>query len=55
MEDILHLRQLNEQARMVVIPGASHRFQEPGAWDMVLDLTRDWFSFEQVLLAEEYK
>jgi hypothetical protein len=38
----------------VVIPGASHRFEEPGAWDMVLDLTRDWFSFGQVLLAEEY-
>ena len=55
MADILHLRHLNDRARLVVIPGASHRFQEPGAWDMVLDLTRDWFSFEQVLLADEYK
>ena len=52
MADIQHLRDLNERSRLVIIPGASHRFQEPGAWDMVLDLTRDWFSFEQVLLAE---
>ena len=55
MADILHLRHLNDRARLVVIPGAGHQFQEPGAWDMVLDLTRDWFSFEQVLLADEYK
>ena len=54
MADIQHLRHLNDRARLVVIPGASHQFQEPGAWDMVLDLTRDWFSFGQVLLAEEY-
>ena len=54
MADILNLRHLNDRARLVVIPGASHQFQEPGAWDMVLDLTRDWFSFEQVLLADEY-
>ena len=55
MADIQYLRHLNDRARLVVIPGASHRFQEPGAWDMVLDLTRDWFSFEKVLLADEYK
>jgi pimeloyl-ACP methyl ester carboxylesterase len=54
MSDIQLLRHLNDRARLVVIPGASHRFEEPGAWDMVLDLTRDWFSFGQVLLAEEY-
>ena len=55
MADILQLRHLNDRARLVVIPGASHRFEEPGVWDMVLDLTRDWFSFGQVLLADEYK
>lgn len=52
MADIQYLRDLNEHSRLVVIPGASHQFLEPGAWDMVLDLTRDWFSFEQVLLAD---
>lgn len=52
MEDIQNFRRINEQARLVIIPGASHRFLEPGAWDMVLDLTRDWFEYEQVLLSE---
>ena len=54
MSDVQHLRHLNDRARLVVIPGAGHWFQEPGVWDMALDLTRDWFSFEQVLLADEY-
>lgn len=51
-EDIQSFVRLNEQAKLVIIPGATHRFQEPGAWDMVLDLTRDWFEFEQVLLSD---
>ena len=54
MTDILQLRDLNDRSKLVIIPGASHRFLEPGAWDMVLDLTRDWFEFEQVLLAEAH-
>lgn len=53
MDDIRQFRRINEQARLVIIPGASHRFLEEGAWDMVLDLTRDWFEFEQVLLTED--
>ena len=52
MEHILHLRRLNEDAKLVIIPGASHRFLEEGAWDMVLDLTRDWFEFQQVLVTD---
>ena len=52
LADIQLLRNLNERSKLVIIPGASHRFLEPGAWDMVLDLTRDWFAYEQVLLAE---
>ena len=43
---------LNEGSKMVTIPGTSHEFMEEGAWDMVLDLTRDWFEFEQVLLMD---
>ena len=53
-EDIMNLRRLNERSKLVIIPGASHRFLEEGAWDMVLDLTRDWFDYEQVLLADSY-
>ena len=52
MEDIQHFRRINDQAKLVIIPGTSHRFLEDGAWDMVLDLTRDWFEFEQVLVAD---
>ena len=52
LSDIRQLRRLNEDAKLVFIPGASHRFQEDGAWDMVLDLTRDWFAFEQVLVCD---
>ena len=52
MADIQHLRHINDRAKLVIIPGTSHRFMEEGAWDMVLDLTRDWFEFEQVLLAD---
>lgn len=43
---------MNEQSKLVIIPGANHRFLEDGAWDMVLDLTRDWFEFEQVLCCD---
>ena len=52
MDDIRQFRRINERSRLVIIPGASHRFQEDGVWDMVLDLTRDWFEFEQVLLTD---
>ena len=54
MADIQLLRNLNDRSKLVIIPGATHRFLEPGAWDMVLDLTRDWFEFEQVLLSEAF-
>ena len=52
MEDIQHFRRLNDHAKLVIIPGMSHRFTEEGAWDMVLDLTRDWFEYQQVLLTD---
>ena len=52
MEDIQNFHRINEASKLVIIPGASHRFLEPGAWDMVLDLTRDWFEFQQVLLSD---
>ena len=54
MSDIQLLRDLNDHSKLVIIPGASHQFLEPGAWDMVLDLTRDWFEFERVLLSETF-
>ena len=52
MEHIHNFRRINERSKLVIIPGTSHRFLEEGAWDMVLDLTRDWFEFEQVLVTD---
>ena len=52
MEDIQSFHHINERSKLVIISGTQHRFLEPGAWDMVLDLTRDWFDFEQVLLED---
>ena len=52
IEDLRQFRRLNELSKLVILPGISHRFMEDGAWDMVLDLTRDWFEFEQVLLTD---
>ena len=52
IDDMLSFRRINEACRLVVIPGADHQFRTPGAWDMVVDLTRDWFEFEQVLLCD---
>lgn len=49
-EDLRMFYDLNDQAELVILPGVTHQFLEPGAWDMVVDLTRDWFDFEQVLL-----
>jgi pimeloyl-ACP methyl ester carboxylesterase len=51
-EHFQNFARLNEGSKMVTIPGTSHEFMEEGAWDMVLDLTRDWFEFEQVLLMD---
>ena len=52
MEDIHAFKRINEGAKLVFIPGATHRFLEEGAWDMVLDLLRDWFMYEDVLLCD---
>lgn len=52
LEDMINFRRINEGCKLVVIPGADHQFRTPGAWDMVIDLTRDWFEWEQVLLCD---
>ena len=51
-EDIQNFRRINEKSKLVIVPGVTHRFLEEGGWDMVLDLTRDWFAYEQVLLTD---
>jgi dipeptidyl aminopeptidase/acylaminoacyl peptidase len=34
---------LNSSSRLVVVPGASHLFEEPGALEDVARLASDWF------------
>lgn len=52
LEDVVRFQRLNEASRLVVIPGADHQFRGAGQWDMVVDLTRDWFEFGQVTLCD---
>jgi pimeloyl-ACP methyl ester carboxylesterase len=35
--------QLAGEKRLVIVPGATHLFEEPGALDEVARLARDWF------------
>ena len=37
------LVQLRSEARLVIVPGATHLFEEPGALDQVARLAREWF------------
>jgi putative phosphoribosyl transferase len=37
-------RQLRCENRVVVVPGASHLFEEPGALQQAAELARDWFT-----------
>lgn len=36
-------RQMTASARLVLVPGATHLFEEPGALDQAAALARDWF------------
>ena len=37
------LAQLRCEKQLVIVPGATHLFEEPGALDVVAQLARDWF------------
>jgi len=37
------LPQLGGEKQLVIVPGATHLFEEPGALDEVARLARDWF------------
>jgi hypothetical protein len=34
---------LAAESRLVIVPGATHLFEEPGALEYVAALARDWF------------
>ena len=46
------LVQLRSEKRLVIVPGATHLFEEPGALDEVALLAREWF--ERYLAWEEH-
>jgi pimeloyl-ACP methyl ester carboxylesterase len=37
------MRELGGESRLVIVPGATHLFEEPGALEQVAHLARDWF------------
>jgi putative phosphoribosyl transferase len=37
------MEQLHTEKRLVIVPGASHLFEEPGTLEQVAALARDWF------------
>jgi putative phosphoribosyl transferase len=37
------MQELGGEARLAVVPGATHLFEEPGALEEVARLARDWF------------
>jgi putative phosphoribosyl transferase len=39
----LAYKKLNGPKEMVIVPGATHLFEEPGALERVAELARDWF------------
>jgi pimeloyl-ACP methyl ester carboxylesterase len=45
------LAQLRCEKRLVIVPGATHLFEEPGTLDEVARLARQWF--ERYLMREE--
>ena len=38
------LAQMPGEKQLVIVPGATHLFEEPGALDQVATLARDWFT-----------
>jgi pimeloyl-ACP methyl ester carboxylesterase len=45
------LAQLRCEKQLVLVPGATHLFEEPGALDVVAHLARDWFERHLIAVA----
>lgn len=50
LEDVLVFRRLNDESKLVIFRETDHRFKQMGELDRIVDLARDWFQFEDVLL-----
>jgi dienelactone hydrolase len=49
------LAQLRSEKQLVIVPGATHLFEEPGALEAVARLARDWFERHLAAGAERMK
>jgi hypothetical protein len=49
------LAQLRCEKQLVIVPGATHLFEEPGALDQVAALARQWFQRHLVTTGGEEK
>lgn len=52
LAEVEFFRLLNDRSKLVIFPDTGHRFKGDGELDMIVDLTRDWFLCEEVLLSE---
>ena len=52
LADLELFRRLNNQAKLVVFPGADHHFRTEAEQNMLVDLVRDWSLCEEVLLSD---
>ena len=52
LEHVREFRQINEDTKLVIIPGTSYDLKERNASNTVMDLARDWFEFQQVLVTD---
>lgn len=50
LEDVLQFRRLNDESKLVIFRETDHRYKREGELERIVDLTRDWFLFEDVLL-----
>ncbi len=46
------LAQLRCEKQLVIVPGATHLFEEPGALDVVARLARDWFERHLIAMVQ---
>lgn len=50
LEDVLVFRRMNDESKLVIFRETDHRYKQDGELDRLVDLSRDWFQFEDVLL-----
>jgi hypothetical protein len=42
-KQLTHLQDDEKKKKIIIVPGATHLFEEPGKLEEVADLAKDWF------------